>query len=300
MVEHKKLYRIFQLISRLRSPYGAHKSDLARDFDVSERTIERYFVLLRDLGFIIEKRDEYFCIPTIDRYQVKPEELFVFSLEEATAIRDAIVRSNPQSPLHKSLLTKLFALTDIDELSETLYHQNISKSISTIRKAIKSKEQVMLRSYNSVSSNRTSDRLVEPIRFVNYYTYFLAFEISSKKVKQFKTDRLGTAELTGIPWRFEKKHGSTRIDAFGMSGTNPIRIKLKLSPLAHRLLEEEYPCTSLCIKTLDNASILSCNVYSFEGVGRFIMGLINEVEILEPANLKLFVKEKVSKWEQIN
>jgi proteasome accessory factor C len=298
MVEHKKLYRIFQLISRLRAPFGALKSDLARDFDVTERTIERYFVLLRDLGFNIEKRDEYFCIPAIDKYSVNPEDLIVFSVEEAAVIRDAIIRGNHQSPLHKSLLTKLYALTDIDELSETLYHQNISKSISTIRKAIKEKEQVLLKSYHSVSSNRTSDRLVEPIRFVNYYTYFLAFEVSSKKVKQFKTDRLGTAEPTGSPWQFEKKHGSTRIDAFGMSGTKPIRVKLKLSPLALRLLEEEHPFTSLSIRKSDNAPILSCDVYSFEGVGRFIMGLLNEIEILEPDELKIFVEEKVLKWKQ--
>jgi predicted DNA-binding transcriptional regulator YafY len=296
LVDHKKLYRVFQLISRLRSPYGASKSDLARDFFVSERTIERYFVLLKDLGFEIKKRSEFFCIEKMDKYSVNPEDLIVFSIEEAAIIRDAIVNRSMQTPLQKSIITKLYALTDMDELSETLYRQSISRNLSIIRSAIKSREQVLLKAYHSVNSNHTGDRLVEPIRFVSYFTYLLALEVKSKQVKQFKTDRIGTAETTGKPWEHESLHDNTHIDAFGMSGTTPIPVTLRLSPRAQRLMEEEHSDAMLNITPMNDYYIYQGQVYSFEGIGRFIMGLLNEVEIDEPAALREYVESKVKGW----
>jgi predicted DNA-binding transcriptional regulator YafY len=177
MVDHRKIYRVFSLISRLRAPFGVTKAALAQDFDVSERTIERYFVLLQDLGFEVKKQANRYRIERLEKCQTKPEDLIVFSLEEAAAIKDAITNSPLRGPLQKSLLTKLYALTDIDEISDTLYRQNISKNISYIRKAIKDKEQLILKNYHSVSSGKTTNRLIEPIKFFSYYTYLIAFEV---------------------------------------------------------------------------------------------------------------------------
>ncbi len=296
MVEHKKLYRVFQLISRLRSPFGASKSDLARDFDVSERTIERYFVLLKELGFEVEKKNEFFSIKRIDKYQVKPEDLIVFSLEEAGAIKDAILNSPIQSPLQKSLLSKLYALTDIDDISETLYRQGTSKNISIINRCIRNKQQVLLKGYHSVRSKKVSDRLVEPIKFFSYYLYLLAFEVSSGKVKQFKIDRITSAEETGRAWLHERKHGSKRIDFFGMSGSDPIEITLKLTTRSRSLLEEEHPGADASIWISDGVPYFQGVVYSFEGIGRFILGLIDEVEVIQPHELKDYVNQKVNSW----
>ncbi|MFP4557488.1 MAG: helix-turn-helix transcriptional regulator [Bacteroidales bacterium] len=296
MVDHKKIFRVFNLISRLRAPFGATKISLARDFDVTERTIERYIVLLQDLGFDIEKKGNCFFIERIDRFQFKPEDLIIFSLEEAATIKDALMNSSLHGPLQKSLLTKLYALTDIDEISETIFRQNISKNISSIRKAIKDKEQVILKDYHSVSSNSCNDRLVEPIKFFSYYIYLLAYEVSTEQVKQFKIDRISGVEPTGYYWQFEGKHDQMQVDAFGMSGTDPIPVVLKLSDRAHRLMKEEFPDTALQIKTTCHGAQYEGHIFKFEGIGRFIMGLLNEIEIIDPPELKRYVEEKVRGW----
>lgn len=298
MVDQKKLFRVFQLISRLRSPFGTTKADLARDFDVTERTIERYFVLLDELGFDIQKRDNYFKIENVGRYQVTPEEYIVFSIEEAAIVKEAIESSRVRTPLQKSLLSKLYALTDIDEISDTLYSQSISKSINNIRRAIKEKKQVVLKSYHSVNSNKTSDRLIEPIKFFHYCTYLLAFEVSSKKVKQYKTDRIGIAEIKNTAWHFEAKHDIKHIDAFGMSGKIPVNVVLKLSPRAHCLLEEEFPDTKRQIKKDKGDIYYTGKVYSYKGLGRFIMGLLDEIEVIEPVELQVYIEEKVEEWKK--
>ncbi|HCX98883.1 MAG TPA: hypothetical protein DG754_01975 [Bacteroidales bacterium] len=298
MDDQKKIFRVFQLISRLRSHFGVKKSDLAQSFDVSERTIERYFVLLRNLGFEIENREQFFYIPRVDKQNVLPEDFIVFSIEEAAAIRDVIAGSSIQSPMQKALLTKLYALTDIEELSETLYNQSISQNISRVRQAVTGRTQIWLRAYHSVNSNTTSNRLVEPIRFVNYYTYLLAFEVEAQMVKQYKTDRIGDVETTELPWQFENLHGTTYVDAFGMSGSKPIPILLNLSTRAHRLMEEEHPDTIPYIKKIKSENLFQFkgNVYSYQGIGRFIMGLPGEVEVIEDEGLREYVREKMKVW----
>lgn len=296
MVDHRKIYRVFSLISRLRAPFGVTKAALAYDFDVSERTIERYFVLLQDLGFEVEKKGDCFFIERVDRFQFKPEDLIIFSLEEAAAIKDAITNSPLRGPLQKSLLSKLYALTDIDEISETLYRQGISKNISTVRKAIKNKEQLILKNYHSLSSGKTSDRLIEPIKFYCYYTYLIAFEVNSHMVKQFKIDRIEGVATTDSQWQFEEKHGECQIDAFGMSGFQLVPVNLNLSPRAHHLMQEEFPDTVKDIHIVDDGAIYDGAVYSFEGIGRFIMGLLDEVKVIKPKELKIYIEDRVTKW----
>jgi len=298
MDDQMKIFRVFQLISRLRSPFGVTKNDLAQSFDVSERTIERYFALLRNLGFDIQNREKFFFIPRIEKEAVLPENLIVFSIEEAAAIRDAITGSTMQSPLQKTILTKLYALTDIDELSETLYKQNVSRNISKVRQAITSKTQVWLKAYYSVNSNTTCNRLVEPIRFESYYTYLLAYEVDSGMLKQYKTDRIGDVENTTKEWQSDDKHGTLHIDAFGMSGNQPIAVVLNLSVRAKSLMEEEHPNAIPHIKTSKQKVQFVGSVYALEGIGRFIMGLLDEIEIVSPPELKRYVEEKVRGWER--
>ncbi len=54
MSDLKRIYRIFQLISRLRSPLGVSKKNVAVQCELTERTIERYFELLDDLGLDLD------------------------------------------------------------------------------------------------------------------------------------------------------------------------------------------------------------------------------------------------------
>jgi predicted DNA-binding transcriptional regulator YafY len=296
MEDHKKMYRLFQLISRLRSPYGVTKQRLASDFEVSERTIERYFLLLRELGFEIKKKDNFFIIPRADKSVLNPENLIVFSLEEAATIRDAIENSSIHNPFQRSLLSKLYALTDLDDLSETLFKQGLTINISLIRKSIKNKERILLKGYCSASSGNISDRLVEPIKLFSYYQYLLAYEISTQKVKQYKVDRIGTVENSGENWAFEKFHGNKKVDAFGMSGTTPISVSLKLSQLAYRLMIEEFPDTAPYIAHEKVMPTYNGYVYSYKGIGRFIMGLLNEVEVVYPYELADYISSNVNLW----
>jgi len=296
MDELKKIYRIFQIISRLRTPIGTTKSSLAEAFDVNIRTIDRYFKLLRDIGFTLEKNKNRFKIHDPGKKNMNAEDLIVFNLEEADIVKQALLSYKIKDPLQKSLLTKLYALTDLEELSETIYDQSVSKNINNLRHSIKHRKQAILVDYQSVNSQTTCNRIIEPLKFYNYFTYLHAFEIESQQVKQYKTERITEVILTNNNWKHEDIHDMSRIDVFGMSGKKPLDVKLYLSPRASKLLKEEFPDSIHHIKTDKGITYFDGFVYDFAGIARFIMGLIDETDVIHPPELKKIVHSKMKRF----
>lgn len=300
MTEQQKIYRVFQLLARLRMPLGVSKKEIAQDFEISERTIDRYFNLLRDLGFEILKQGG-------NRYKiekVKPcqqfEDHIVFSIEEAAVIRDAILADATPGPLQRSLISKLYTLTDLEEVAKTISSSATARIVRNIQQAIKQKNCIILKQYQSLNHPDIEERLIEPIRFYNYRRYLLAYEIDSQKLKQYKTERITDALYSSRNWQNEQYHGNHQVDLFGMSGKDPIRIKLALNERAYRLLTEEFPDARPHCKEQGGHFLFEGYVFSLEGIGRFIMGLIDQVEIIEPTDLKNYIQEKIEGYLQFN
>lgn len=61
------------------------------------------------------------------------------------------------------------------------------------------------------------------------------------------------------------------------------------------LLTEEFP---LAEKELTKISadvwILDTQVCNYEGIGRFVLGLLDDVEVLESDDFKIFLRERIS------
>ena len=73
----------------------------------------------------------------------------------------------------------------------------------------------------------------------------------------------------------------------------PIRLKLGLR--ASSLLLEEFPLAEKEMsKISDNEYILEINVCSYEGVGRFVLGLLDDIEVIESEEFREFLKKRIS------
>ena len=86
------------------------------------------------------------------------------------------------------------------------------------------------------------------------------------------------------------------MDLFRINSFEQIPIELKLGLRAASLLVEEYPLGEKFLTPLqDDPShfILDTWVCGYEGVGRFILGLLDDIEILEGDGLKEFLKERM-------
>lgn len=98
-------------------------------------------------------------------------------------------------------------------------------------------------------------------------------------------------------WKFEIVSDSeVKPDIFGINGGESQTVKLRLSMRAAHLLQEEFPLSAPHIYKEDYKHYLfeaHCN--SFIAIGRFILGLIDEIEVLEPAALIEHLNEQIAK-----
>ena len=81
-----------------------------------------------------------------------------------------------------------------------------------------------------------------------------------------------------------------------MTGTEPICVKLVLSETAKGILLAEYPLAGKDLRFIDERWILETKVYSLEGVGRFVLGLAGEIEVVDSPELFQYLTDFVNKY----
>jgi predicted DNA-binding transcriptional regulator YafY len=290
IIPQAKLLRLFQIIAVLKSGHWTIKQ-LAERFDTSDRTIYRYINLLEEVDFLIEKDfdNRYFIITSED----DPSQA-QFSLEETKLIKKLIQSGASDNPLKNLLLKKLALNSEIDSMPRLFVKARIGKFVEELAEAIKNKKQAVLKNYHSAHSNEIRDRLVEPIHFGDNYQSIMALDTNDKICKQFKLDRIGEIILPGEDFQFEPMHQKNQSDIFGFTGDANTQITLHLSLRAYLLLREEYPLSVPYIEKQENTYLFNGPVANFEGAGRFVLGLMDEVKVKGPDNFITFLKNKMN------
>ncbi|RCW32769.1 putative DNA-binding transcriptional regulator YafY [Marinilabilia salmonicolor] len=274
------------------------KEEIMDRFDLPARSFDRYIKTLRDAGFIIPPPgNRGYRIDKESPYFKDLSELLHFSREEAHILYSAIHSINNENLLKQNLIRKLYSLYQSDNIARTIVRQQQSTIIHDLTKAIKSGSKVILHGYSSANSNKQNDRLVEPFSFTTNYLSTWAYDIDAGCCKTFKNTRISSVQILNESWEFEGLHKEGFMDVFRISTDRKIPVKLKLTLRGCELLKEEYPLAENHISTTgNNLFIFEAPICSFEGVGRFILGLCHEVEILEPPELKDFIKKRMKKF----
>ena len=298
MIPQAKILRVFQLIGLLKSG-GRTIRQLAQHLDTTERTIYRYFKLLEEIGFIIDQdfHGRYF----VHREDGEsPEDRF--TLEEVSILRQLIQSAASGHPLKGTLLKKLAFHSEAKELPEQFLKLRVAKIFRILSEAIESGSQVILKSYHSANSAEITDRLVEPFQFGEGFQSIQALDTTDKQCKFFKLERIGDVVVLEKPFKFEKLHKKSNTDIFGISGRKETWITMQLSLRAYVLLREEYPLALPYLeKENDEPKTFTFHgpVLTFKGVGRFVMGLADEVRIVNPKEFKTYIREKLSQQKLI-
>ena len=124
--------------------------------------------------------------------------------------------------------------------------------------------------------------------FRNIFAHFLAV---SQKNKTFKISRAQSVKLLDLNWSNEKQHKQVSRDIFHFSGEERKPICLRLGKLATNLLIEEYPESIAELERYDDGtSRLRTEVCSFIGVGRFVIGLADDIEVEQSEEFKNYLK----------
>jgi len=293
MFEQAKLERLLLLLIRMGGPFGKTLAELADNMGCSERTVYRYIQTFKDCGYVINNEDGYFRITEFEKGK-KLSDLLHFSAEESELLSRAIHSIDFDGALKESLTMKLYSLYNNKMVPYAIFSPEKSENIIKICEAIRQKKQVLLNDYSSANSHNVSTRLVEPFDFTTNYFSVWCYENEKQCNKQFKVSRINSVSILDQGWEYENKHQKIFTDVFRIAGTEQQTIKLKLGIRAHNLLIEEYPLAKNFIQTLGDNFLFEAPVCSFEGAGRFVLGLFDQLEVIENENFKDFLRKKIN------
>lgn len=297
MSKQPKLQRTLELLLMLNCKYGRSLDYIAERLNVSPRTVYRYIGTIRNAGFVVDKKDSssktYYSINKEESNYKDISELLHFSKEEAFILSKAIHSIDQENALKINLIKKLYSLYDFDRVAVPIIKKENSQVIHALIQAINEKRQVLLTDYQSSHSGKVSDRVVEPFSLTTNFISVWCYDTEAKANKIFKTSRIGEVQILSEKWNFENQHQEAFMDVFRISGYEKKPVKLTLSMLAKNLLVEEYPLAEKYIQRInDNSYIFESEVAGLEGIGRFTLGLIDEITIHYPESLKKYIKEK--------
>ena len=271
MLNQHKILRVLKLISYLEQSPSKSIGHLAEILDSTERTVYRYFDLIRECGFDLQ-RDE------LNRYFIVDERTngVRFTQEEAQLLKELVLKDANRNKLKDSLLTKIYLGSEIQMVASHLVNAKNGKVVERLALSMGNKEQVILRKYQSINSETISDRLVEPFGFSDNYQTVMGYEIDSKKNKTFNIDRIAYVDFTGKPFKNSKKFQNQVPDVFGFSysgKTHSIDVELGLKDVL--LLKDQYPETSPFIHYNHRKNIyrLKVQVNDLKPIDRFMRGI---------------------------
>lgn len=160
-----------------------------------------------------------------------------------------------------------------------------------IRKAIKTKKQVVLHRYHSANSNLIGDRRVEPYAFVCNNESVMCYDIDKQAVRQFKLSRIEGVSILNNEWQYSERHTEKRTDVFDWSYTgSTYHIIMDMSVKAISNFREMYLKNSdhACYPINDNEWRVDIVVYSLEPAIGFYLSMAKEITIQESEHSSMF------------
>ena len=299
-MDQPKIERMLRLMKMLTANSSYTVDEIAERLSMSRRTIYRYIDTFREAGFVIKKSNNHIRLDKVSPHFKDISQLVHFTEEEAVILKRAIESIDDTNLLKQNLKRKLYSVYDNKILADTIVRADNAATVHTLINAIEEQRQVILHNYHSSHGGAVRDRRVEPFAFTTNYVQIWCFDCDSKSCKLFKLARIGSAELTEQGWMYEELHEKNFIDIFRMNGTTRHRVRLSMGLLSRNLLVEEYPLAEEYI-TNDGGDrwILDTEVANYAGVARFVVGLMDDIRIIDTPELEQYIANYVAKfWPQ--
>ena len=298
-MDQPKIERMLRLMKLLTANTTYTVDQIAERLDMSRRTIYRYIDTFREAGFVIKKSGSHIRLDKESPHFKDISQLVHFTEEEAVILKRAIESIDDTNLLKQNLKRKLYSVYDNKILADTIVRGSNTANVHSLIEAIEQQRQVVLKEYRSSHAGEVRDRLVEPFAFTTNYVQVWCFDTESKSCKLFKLSRIGAVEILEQEWQWTNEHRQGFIDIFRMNGENRHRISLKLGILSRNLLIEEYPLAEQYLTTIDSDNwLLNTEVASYAGVARFVIGLMDDIQIIDTPELEQYISNFVTRhWK---
>lgn len=316
MSEIHKIERLMNLVLLIRNRPGIKVYELARIFEICERTIYRDFKTLALAGFPV------FSLPGKKGGYFINKECFLpplrFTCEEAASILIAakVFLKQKGFPFQDYIHLALNKIEGILENENKNYVQKINKKISIslgklkdyqdysgtfgkLNQAILEKRQIEI-TYYTITRNKLTKRTLDPfhLMFKGGFWYLIAFCHWRNEIKIFRIDRIQEILLTDNTF-----HVSSEFSLSSYMGKSwkvfrgdgkPQRIEIKIFPPASRWVREEMRHPTQKITPLEDETILfTAELTSFIEIKKWILEMGSCAQVLKPEELKKEIIEEI-------
>ncbi len=293
-MDQPKLERLLRLMKLLTANTTYNVDQLAERLSMSRRTVYRYIDTFREAGFVIKKTGDCIRLDKESPHFRDISQLVHFTEEEAVILKNAIENIDDTNLLKQNLKRKLYSVYDNKTLADTVVRGKNAPNIRNLIEAIEERRQATLHGYQSAHGGEVRDRRVEPFAFTTNYVHVWCYDPEDGANKLFKTSRIGSVTL-GDEWQHAAAHREGFIDAFRLHGERRCRVQLELGMLAYNLLCEEYPLAERDVRPLGEGRwLLDTEVAGMAGVGRFVVGLLDDIRIVEGPELTNYLHRYLS------
>ncbi len=290
MPHDNKAFRLLRLLFFLSGSYPKTRKECIDFLDIRESAFYNYCNELINIGFSLQQKDGKYWVEAEDKTTHVLANLLHFSEEEAYILAKSIDAIEGHTLPGKRLKQKLVAFLNQDKAVEAYLKKEKSEMVSVLKKAIKDRKQVLLINYASGNSQTVRNRRVESFEFKDDFNLVWAFDTDVKKNRQFKICRMEDVLETPFGWEFERLHHSTPVDVFRNTGELNKQVEFELNLRARNLLVEEYPLSEKYItETAKNRFCFKALVAKYEGPGRFVLGMAEDIRLVRDDGFKEFL-----------
>lgn len=299
-MRHDKLENQLELLILLTDNRRYGMKELCQRIGIERRNFYYYLEFFRNAGFKVEKYGDCYSIDRTSPFFGRIIERISFSDEEVIVIRRLLNKVRGKNAVVEALKRKLDRMYDFNILDSDETSEKASKCISRLHEAIKHERQVVLRQYSSPHSKTKRDRLVEPFLLMNGNREVRCFEPASGLNKTFNISRMDDVDVLAENWMHTGEHREMHTDIFMFSADRTMRVELLLGQLSRDILVEEYPRALSFITQQDKSTwLLSLDVCSYLGIGRFVLGLFDDIQVLGDEGFIAFLKQKLLKFNSL-
>ncbi len=293
-MDQPKIERVLRLMKMMTSGNRYTVEELAERLDTSYRSIYRYIDTFKEVGFVVHKEEGgVYRLGKESPYFKDISQLIHFTDEEAHIVNQLIGALDDTNLLKQNLRRKLSSIYNCTSLANSIVRGKNAESVNRLIESIEEHKQAILHDYSSSHTGSKRNREVEPIAFTTNYVQVWCYDLSDGKTKLFNTARIGEVEVLDTEWQHEAEHRCGHIDIFRNMGFEQMQVKLRLGVMAHNLLVEEYPLAERDLQQIDDTHwLLDTMVCNYAGIGRFVIGLAEDIEVIDSPDFIAYLHKK--------
>ena len=317
MNKQSKVKRILLLYEKLRKGEVVNKYELATEFGVSDRSIQRDIDDIRSFLAEIYKGEEvsynsdkrgYNLSGLLDK-ELSGTELLVtikillesraFTKQEMDGLINSLIKKSSEN--EKKFIKDVIGNEMIHY--QSLQHEKpLLKLIWDLGFTIKEKQMIEIK-YEKMNGEFTT-RVIKPLSvvFSEYYFYLIAFVEKSKYQTPafFRVDRIHSFRLLeekfSIPESLRVEDGFLRKRTQFMYGGEFMTIGFKFSGPSLEAVLDKFP-TAKIVKQLDDSWMIEAEVYG-KGCIMWMLSQGEHVEVVSPRSLREEIIKKIQMMER--